>query len=104
MPYAPLLKWITWIGPSSRLAAVYGHAGGRMHRGAGVLFVGKLMIIAVVVIVLFVFGAMAAPGISAWAKKRYNLPDYSHSAAMGVFHIVAFVLAIALLAALARFL
>jgi hypothetical protein len=75
-----------------------------MHRGAGIEFGGRLLLLGVAAIVLFVLAAMAAPSISAQVDKYYKMPKVSGSAAWGVVHIVVFVLAIMLLLALARFL
>jgi len=93
-------EWILRIGFSASLAHGFGHM--RHIHGAGVMFGAKLLILGLVVTVVFVLAAMAAPLVSDWIRKHYDLPDYTGTAGWGAFLIIGFVLVLVAVFVLAR--
>ena len=77
------------------------HSGGHyFHRGAGVAIGGKLLMFGLGTVFVLTLATMAMLSASDWTKKRYNQPDYSRAAGIGIFLIVVLVLGFAM----ARFL
>ena len=102
MPDLSQLEGILRFGFSASLAHGFGHMG-HFHAG-GVAFVGKLLMLALGVVVVFVLAAMAAPLMGDWIRKHVDLPDYTGTAGWGAFLIIGFLVLLAFIFALARML
>lgn len=100
MPDSAWLEWLLLIGFSAPLAHGFGHMG--HFRAGGIAFGGKLLMLGLAAIVVFVLAAMAAPLIGDWIRKHVDLPDYTRTAGWGAFLIIGFVLLLVLIFALAR--
>jgi hypothetical protein len=77
------------------------HSGSRyFHRGAGVAFGGKLLMLGLGATFAIALAIMAMRSASEWTRTQYGRPDYSHAAGIGAFLVVLLVLGFAM----ARFL
>jgi hypothetical protein len=94
----PFLMWLR-IEASARFGGGYGHLGGHMRRGAGLIIGGKLMIIGLVAIVACVLAGIASLSASEWLTKRYGQADYTRIAGWIIFVVAA----ISVILVLARF-
>ena len=77
-----------------------GRAFGHFRHGAGIMFGGKMLELALAGIVALACAAMVTTGVSDWVEKRYGNSDYARVAGWGAFLVVAIVLG----AGIARFL
>ncbi len=100
MPDISQFEWIFRTGPSAHLVRGFGHVGGHMFRGGGIILGGKLLAIGLAAVVTLTLAAMATLSASDWMKKQAGGADYSRAAGWVVFLVVALVLGLVL----ARFL